>query len=252
MIDKLQHIADRIIQRYFVPVSLTLLIHLIFFGILIVLEMSKPDLPFETPIIVEFPDEIEEEQLQSLLQKQQNGEENNDELKNVEKNLADKNQSDKDYYREAKELLKSAQEKEVFKANDYKDLRWLVKDYSSEIPDVENWNKPENENSQNQQEKQSTYSGNAIVSYDLGGRKATRLPIPAYKCMGQGKVTIEISVNPKGQVISAKISEASASISETCLPQSALDAAYRSRFQPNDKAPSLQRGFIDYTFVAQK
>lgn len=221
-----------------------------FFAILIVLEMSKPEMPAESTIIIDFNDP-EIVKLQNDKNEIDKGEDLNSDVKNVEKNLAEKNASDRDYYREAKELLKSVQGKEVFQANDYKDLRWLIKDYSSEAPDIKDWEKPDNDKNQEGKDNQATYSGNAIVSYDLGGRRAVRLPIPAYKCMGYGKVVVEIHVNPKGQVVSARISEASASLNETCLPHSALDAAQRSRFQPNDKAPSLQKGFIYYTFVAQ-
>lgn len=250
MLNKVQHIVDKIIHRYFLPMSITMLIHMFFFAILIVFEMSKPEKPAESTIIIDFsePEIIQQQNDKIEIDK---GEDSNSDVKNVEKNLAEKNASDKDYYREAKELLKSAQGKETFHANDYKDLRWLIKDYSSVIPDIKDWDKPDNNTNQEGKEKQATYSGNAIVSYDLGGRRAVRLPIPAYKCIGYGKVVVEVHVNPKGQVVSARISEASASLNETCLPQSALDAAQRSRFQPNDKAPSLQKGFIYYTFVAQ-
>lgn len=250
VLSKIQHIADRIIQRYFLPLSITMLIHMFFFAVLIVLEMSKPEKPAESIIMIDFsePEVVQQETDEPEINK---GEDPNSDVINVEKNLAEKNASDKDYYREAKELLKSAQGKETFKANDYKDLRWLIKDYSSEAPDIKDWDKPDNNANHDGKDKQATYSGNAIVSYDLGGRRAVRLPIPAYKCMGYGKVVVEVNVNPKGQVVSARISEASASLNETCLPQSALDAAQRSRFQPNDKAPSLQKGFIYYTFVAQ-
>ncbi len=252
MILKLQHITDKIINRYFVPFSLTLLIHLIFVGILIILEMSNPEKKVESEIIIDFSSEYVPEKLTNLNEnKHLEGQDFEADIKNVEKNLADKNVSQNDYYRDAKEILKSAQSKEFFKANDYKDLRWLVKDYSSELPDIDNWDKPENEQNNNQQQKQATYSGNTVISYDLGGRKAIRLPIPAYKCYGFGKVTIEVQVNQKGQVLSAKIIEQSASLNENCLPQSALEATLRSRFQPSEQAPNIQKGFIYYTFIAQ-
>jgi len=58
-------------------------------------------------------------------------------------------------------------------------------------------------------------------------------------------------VNPKGNVVSARIADAAASLSESCLPNSALESARNSRFVPNDKAPASQKGYIYYTFVAQ-
>jgi len=254
MLEKLYHIADKIVQRYFLPISITLLIHLIIFGILIVFEMSKPEVNQSPEIIIEFPNDQKE--LSEILQKQAENQEmtdnQSDEVKNVEKNLGESNKSFQDFYREAKDLLDKVNKQEYFKANDYSDQRWLIKDYSKETPDVEDWNKPNiQKKDNNSNNSNSTYAGNAIVSYDVGGRRAVRLPIPAYKCLGHGKVTIEIGVNQKGNVISARIIDASSTLSETCLPNAALDAARKSRFMPDDKAPSNIKGYIYYTFIAQ-
>ncbi|NSW44779.1 MAG: hypothetical protein HPY79_02995 [Bacteroidales bacterium] len=254
MLERLYHIADKIVQRYFLPISITLLIHLIFFGILIVLEMSKPQVNQSPEIIIEFPTDQNElsEILQKPAEKQEMTDNQSEEVKNVEKNLGESNKSFQDYYREAKDLLENGKPKENFKANDYNDQRWLIKDYSKETPDIEDWNKPNTQkNDNNSHNSNSTYAGNAMVSYDVGGRRAVRLPIPAYKCLGHGKVTIEIGVNQKGYVISARIVDASSTLSETCLPNAALDAARNSRFMPDDKASSNIKGYIYYTFIAQ-
>ena len=37
--------------------------------------------------------------------------------------------------------------------------------------------------------KQETYSGPSVLSWSLDGRKATHLPIPAYRCVGAGEVS---------------------------------------------------------------
>lgn len=216
--------------------------------------MSKPDKPADNQIMIDFSkqDDLAPEMMQHDVNKQDMTDVNGEEAKNVEKNLGESNKSFQDYYREAKAILNKGQSKESFKANDYKDQRWLVKDYSQETPDIQNWDKPQAQNNNEQNSKSnSTYAGNAIVSYDLGGRRSVRLPIPAYKCVGQGKVTIEVFVNQRGDIVSARIADASNSLSESCLPNSALEAARNSRFVPNDKAPSSQKGYIYYTFVAQ-
>lgn len=253
-LDKLFYIADRIVQRYFLPISITLFIHLIFLGFLIVFEMKNPEKHSQSQIIIDFDNEeiALPELQQNKVEKSELTDNQSEEVKNVEKNLGESNKSFRDYYREAKELLEKGKPKEIFKANDYNDQRWLVKDYSKEIPDVENWNKPNvQKNDNTAQNSKNTYAGNAIIRYDLGGRRAIRLPIPAYKCQGYGKVIIEIVVNPKGNVVSAKISDLDASLNESCLPNTALESARNSRFVPNDKAPANQKGFIYYTFIAQ-
>ena len=53
--------------------------------------------------------------------------------------------------------------------------------------------------------KQETYSGPSVLSWSLDGRKASRLPIPAYRCVGAGEVTVIITVNNQGTVVDAKI-----------------------------------------------
>ncbi len=101
-----------------------------------------------------------------------------------------------------------------------------------------------------QVEESVEYTGPSVVSYDLGGRKASYLPIPAYKCYGGGEVTVIIIVNPEGNVLSAKIQE-EVSTGDSCLREFALRAASRARFSRDPNAPAKQRGDIVYAFIAQ-
>ncbi len=254
-LDKWLYNTDDFLQRYFLPIILTLFVHLIIIGILILLEISKPDYYQNNDMVLTLQNEEPEGVAQSqFVPTGQNTPQGEEDVKNVEKNLSEGNKSFQDYYREAKSLLNHGASKEVFQANDYKDQRVLIKDYSNETPDVQNWNKPQPLNENNNitpHESKSTYAGSAIISYDAGGRKAVRLPIPAYKCQGYGKVTIEIEINQRGVVTAARITETEASLNESCLPNSAQEAALNSRFVVNDKAPTSQKGFIYYTFIAQ-
>ena len=56
---------------------------------------------------------------------------------------------------------------------------------------------------QDTERKQSRGSGNVTVEYDLEGRDAVYLPVPAYKCHNGGRVVVNITVNRSGDVISA-------------------------------------------------
>jgi outer membrane biosynthesis protein TonB len=56
-------------------------------------------------------------------------------------------------------------------------------------------------------EEAKPYSGPSVLSWSLDGRKATRLPIPAYRCYGAGEVTVIITVNNQGNVVNAKVDE---------------------------------------------
>lgn len=94
------------------------------------------------------------------------------------------------------------------------------------------------------------YKGPSVISYTLDGRKAMSLPVPAYKCVGSGDVSVSVIVNRKGYVVGCKIIE-SVSSEDDCLRDYALKAASRSRFQASDSAPERQTGEIVYRFVAQ-
>ncbi len=94
------------------------------------------------------------------------------------------------------------------------------------------------------------YSGPSVLSYELAGRKASRLPIPAYRCMGAGEVKILIGVDRQGNVLSAKVDEG-ASAADGCLRSFAVRAARMSKFSMSSTAPDNQAGYIIYQFVAQ-
>ena len=94
------------------------------------------------------------------------------------------------------------------------------------------------------------YSGPSVVSYYLEGRKASKLPIPAYRCMGAGQVTVIITVNPGGAVINTKVDEAVSS-TDGCLRAFAIRAARLSKFSAKADAAPKQQGNIVYEFIAQ-
>ncbi len=105
-------------------------------------------------------------------------------------------------------------------------------------------------NSSGSEVKSETYKGPSVLSYKLDGRKKAYLPVPAYKAMGGGDVTVRIVVNRKGYVISAQIVE-SVSTPDASIREYALQAARRSRFTASATAPEKQVGEIVYRFIAQ-
>ena len=98
--------------------------------------------------------------------------------------------------------------------------------------------------------KKKEYSGPSVLSYNLDGRKASTLKIPAYRCYGSGDVTVIITVNNAGQVVGAKVLDAVSS-SDQCLRNFAVRAARLSRFSASTTAPPNQTGEILYRFIAQ-
>lgn len=97
---------------------------------------------------------------------------------------------------------------------------------------------------------QQEYSGPSVVSYTLDGRKASKLPIPAYRCYGGGMVVVIITVDNAGNVINAKVNEAGSS-TDKCLRDFAVRAARLSKFSSDPKAPARHNGDIVYQFIAQ-
>ena len=99
-------------------------------------------------------------------------------------------------------------------------------------------------------EEVKPYSGPSVLSWSLDGRKATRLPIPAYRCYGAGEVTVIITVNNQGDVVNAKVDDR-VSATDNCIRTFAVRAARLSKFNASPEAPARQMGTITYEFIAQ-
>lgn len=101
-----------------------------------------------------------------------------------------------------------------------------------------------------QTEPAPAYKGPSVISYELEGRKALSLPVPAYKGYGAGDVLVDIEVNPAGRVTAAKV-RSDGSTADASLHSFAVDAARRSRFSASAEAARSQQGWILYRFIAQ-
>ncbi len=101
-----------------------------------------------------------------------------------------------------------------------------------------------------EEEQKSVYSGPSVLSYEVPGRKGSYLPIPAYKCMGEGEVTVNVTVNPQGKVIAASVKD-DVSSDDSCLRAYAVRAAQSSMFSSKAGAPAKEYGYITYRFIAQ-
>ena len=119
-----------------------------------------------------------------------------------------------------------------------------LEDAREETVELEPQTKPE------KKEEKKEYSGPSVVSYNLEGRKASSLKIPAYRCYGSGDVTVIITVDNSGRVVGAKVMEEISS-DDSCLRSFAIRAARLSRFSASSTAPPRQTGEILYRFIAQ-
>jgi len=98
--------------------------------------------------------------------------------------------------------------------------------------------------------KNIIYSGKSNIHYFLEKRYHLKLPIPVYLAKGGGTIIIDIAVNRNGDVIKAE-ARPSSNIQDQMLPVYAAQAAERTTFNADPKAPEIQKGTITYTFVAQ-
>ena len=85
-------------------------------------------------------------------------------------------------------------------------------------------------------------------TFDLGGRSlgTGSLPKPVYNVQEEGRVVVNITVNPAGQVISTSISPQTNTVNST-LRKAAEDAAKKARFNTIDGVNN-QTGTITYYF----
>ncbi len=136
----------------------------------------------------------------------------------------------------------------------YKEAARIQKDYESNMSrkdeDYAALSKKSEEALKEKTTPEAVYTGPSVLSYSLEGRKGSSLPIPAYKCIGEGEVTVIICVDPGGRVVSAKVQE-DISSTDKCLQDYALKAAGASLFSRKSDAPARQLGNIVYKFIAQ-
>ena len=109
---------------------------------------------------------------------------------------------------------------------------------------------PAEEKKKKEDPKKKEFKGKAVVTYNLEGRKASSLKIPAYRCYNSGDVTVIITVNNAGRVVGAKILEEISS-SDACLRSEAIRAARTTRFNSSPSSHPNQTGEILYRFIAQ-
>jgi TonB family protein len=90
---------------------------------------------------------------------------------------------------------------------------------------------------------------NEGVSINLNGRalRGGELPLPTYTVQEEGKIVINITVDPKGNVIFAEIGVKGTNIDNASMRQSALEAARRARFN-SITGTNNQSGQIIYNY----
>jgi len=89
-------------------------------------------------------------------------------------------------------------------------------------------------------------------NYNLLGRIALSKPIEQPDCQEEGIVVVRITVDKTGKVISAKAGEKGSTNTAPCLLKPAREAALRTTWNADQKAPANQTGTIIYKFTLTK
>lgn len=87
--------------------------------------------------------------------------------------------------------------------------------------------------------------------YNLSGRGAKSIPMPAYDEEEQGKVVVTIYVDRDGNVLRAVPGAVGTTISTPSYWSKAKAAALKAKFSKNPDAPEEQKGTITYYFIRQ-
>lgn len=98
----------------------------------------------------------------------------------------------------------------------------------------------------------SNYYGNngsgGDGNYNLSGRNPLGRPVVKPNCNEEGIVVVSIEVNREGKVIKATPGVKGTTNTASCLLKAAKDAALKTKWNADNEAPSVQRGFIKYNF----
>lgn len=226
----------------------TLIFHILLVGSFLVADINRKGNYREEEILIEFPDIIPEEE-----ERPEEEAENNE----VEQ-IADATQQQRisltnrassgtavrnEFFDESYRQEVNAAQQLVSDVN--KQLSQKIKDLG-DIPMPEETTEGMDRDSI----KNVIYTGESNIVYYLENRYHLRLPIPVYLAQGGGKVVVDIVVNQQGRVIEA-MERKNPAIRDEQIYLYARAAASRTVFNTDYKAPSKQRGTIEYNFVAQ-
>lgn len=90
--------------------------------------------------------------------------------------------------------------------------------------------------------------GSGGGNYNLGNRAALQKIKPDYQCEEYGVVVMSIRVDRSGKTLDAKLQLKGSTNTAPCLVNKAKEAAMKTKWQPDTKAPEMQIGSITYHF----
>ena len=239
---------DERIQENATGILGTIAFHLVLILVFLVLKISTEKSRMESLIMVDFDDELTEEQLESEEAPDPEFEKRlarylEESRSNVPVNLArqiDQELSTEKYVQEVEKDL------DANRPEDWKEMQERLKELEEldqeelimEADDAE-------------QSPPELFQGPTNIYYNLEYRYHLRLPVPVYKCEGAGLIEVKIVVDQRGRVLKAETDKPGDTANEICLAEAARNAALNTRFNADYDAPDHQVGTITYHFIAQ-
>ncbi len=243
----------RFIQKHIYGILGTIIVHLMLAILFMLIKLSTTYQERQESIIIDFESTPEEPEIIEMEVPDRVAEMYNNEAfwTNIARNLSSQTDEEfdiDDYIDQIKkELIESG---EISEENYLDELRQRLEEGSrsgeTEFRDLE-----DSAEEITADEMATAYSGPTRIYYVLEGRTHRYLPLPIYKCEGNGKVVLGIVVDQRGFVLSAEVIQEESSTDDYCLHDMAKDAALRTRFNLDLSAPARQQGLITYHFVAQ-
>lgn len=229
----------------------TLVFHILLFSAFLLADVDIKGNVKEEEILIEFPEELLEPELNEPESPEDNQEKMAPEqTSNTRTNIASNRSAtektttstddffDDDYLKEveaAKRLVSNVNENLAKEVIDLSDIKMPVE--TTEGMDRDSI-------------KNIIYAGESNIVYYLDNRYHISLPVPVYLSQGGGTVVVNIVVNRQGKVVEA-VPQESKSIRDKQIYAYAREAAIRTVFNSDNTAPEAQKGTIQYTFVAQ-
>lgn len=238
----------------FTAIMATIIIHLTVAVIFVSVKISAMQREIAAEIILAIEEELPDPEMEKAIELAKSDQFQNlspEEMVNVIKNLADKplDIDPKEYEEMVKEeMVKSG----LLNEKNFIDDRKIAEEAGmEEIAIPKDKIEPQVTEKKEKPQEKGTFRGPTRIFYDLGKRHHVYLPIPIYKCQGAGQITLAIVVDRSGTVIKAEPASKLSNTKDPCLTETAVEHAFKSRFNADQSAPEKQAGFLTFVFVSQ-
>ena len=238
---------DERVQENATGILGTIGFHMVLIVIFLIIKISTEKNRMENLIVVDFEDEIPEEQI-DMESPDPEFEERlarylEEQRSNIPVNLARQIDQELSTDKYVEELEKDL---DANRPGDWQEMQERLKE-------LEEMDKEEliMEGEDTEHTPPEPYQGPTNIYYELENRYHLRLPVPVYKCEGAGLIEVKIAVDQGGRVVQAETEKPGDTANEICLAEAARNAAFKTRFNADYNAPVRQVGTITYHFISQ-